>query len=191
MSDAKKKKTPSLSPQERAAQRERRLESDRKAAERIARRSDILKAVPGLNVLSISFSLVPIHLAFYAVEDVIIFGRGFANLTRVQKGNLIMVSCSEEPKGDRPCVAVWNEKCVIAVCRGDQDAVFFNLSSKRREDDMIRVDDSNFIGNIVCILETPDISGAFDKKDRKSSVQADSPADKDSSVNGGSTDPLE
>ena len=71
MAESKKKKSVSLSPQERAAQRERRLENDRKAAEQIRRRAALLRSIPGLTVMTGSFSMIPVHLGFYAPDDIL------------------------------------------------------------------------------------------------------------------------
>ena len=156
MADTKKKKTSVLSPQERAEQRERRLENDRKAAEQISRRTAMLRGIPDLNILTGSFALIPVHLAFYAREDVMLFSRGMSSLTRVRKGDLVQLCCSGEPRGDRPCVAVHNGKCVFAVKRGEQGDEYFNLSSRNRRDDIIHVDDSSFVGTVVYILQAPE-----------------------------------
>lgn len=176
MAESKKKKSVSLSPQERAAQRERRLENDRKAAEQIRRRAALLRSIPGLTVMAGSFSMIPVHLGFYAPDDITLFVRGFSDLTKVRKGDLIQISCVGEPRSDRPCVAKHNDRCVIAVRRGEQGNEFFNLSSRRREDDIIRVDDSNYIGMIQYILEAPESAGVSGKDPVQSVTTLGSPA---------------
>lgn len=176
MADTKKKKASVLSPQERAEQRERRLENDRKAAEQVSRRTAMLRGIPDLNILTGSFSLIPVHLAFYAREDVMLFSRGMSSLTRVRKGDLVQLCCSGEPRGDRPCVVVHNGKCVFAVKRGEQCEEFFNLSSHRREDDIIHVDNSNFIGSVVFILEAADTSGLSGNNNGKNDMRTTSSA---------------
>ena len=176
MAESKKKKSVSLSPQERAAQRERRLENDRKAEEQIHRRTALLRSIPGLTVMTGSFSMIPVHLGFYATDDITLFVRGFSDLTKVRKGDLIQISCVGEPRSDRPCVAKYNDRCVIAVKRGGQGNEFFNLSSRRREDDIIRVDDGNYIGMIQYILEAPESVDVSGNNPVKSVTRLGSPA---------------
>ena len=153
---ADKKRKPIITEEEKAAQRAQKLENDRKLADLISQRTEKLRSVPGITVLTNTLSVsIPIHVSFLSLQDVVLYVRNGSSISRIRKGDLIQLCCSGSPKSGMPVVAFHNGTCIFAVPKDDNSHEFFNLSSKRPEDDNVKISDTEYIGNIVFVVSNP------------------------------------
>lgn len=172
---AEKKKKNIISEEEKAAQRAQKQENDRKLADLISRRTEKLRSVPGITVLPITLSVsVPIHASFLSLQDVVLYVRSGTAFSRIRKGDLIQICCSGSPKSGMPVVAFHNGSCIFAVPKDDGGQDYFNLSSKRPEDDHITIADDEYIGNVVFVVSNP-AAAASHAHDPNSSTNQDIP----------------
>ena len=171
---AEKKRKNTITEEEKAAQRAQKVENERKLAELIAQRTEKLRSAPGITELPIALSVsVPIHACFLSLQDVILYVRNGASFSRIRKGDLIQLCCSGSPRSGMPAVAFHNGTCIFAVPKDDNGHEFFNLSSRRPEDDNVVIKDEDYIGNVVFVVSNP--SAVPHPRDINSSTARDLP----------------